>query len=66
MRDNIFLANVKGAEPEKFTVIILSEDLSRVVHGSRGMSEEELRKALRKMPEHEFTSRIAYARKHPT
>ena len=68
MADRVFVAKVKGEEPEAFLFITLSEDFSRVVRTSGAMSEAELRAALSKtgMPDWEISSHIEHARKHPT
>jgi hypothetical protein len=67
MADQMIVAKVKGAEPEQFLSITLSEDFGTVLRTSGAMSETELRATLRKagMPDWEITSHIEHARKHP-
>ena len=64
----MFVAKVKGKEPEQFLFITLSEGYERVVRTSGAMSEAEMRAALQKtgMPESEINSHIEHARQHPT
>ena len=65
--DHMFMAKIKGQEPEQFIFITVSEDYSRITRTSDPMSEKELRAKLHDlmMPDVEVCARIEHARKHP-
>jgi hypothetical protein len=65
--DHMFLAKIKGQEPEQFMFVTLAEDYSTIKHTGEPMSEKEVRKTLADagMPEATIRARIEKARQHP-